>query len=97
MDIMKIMKQAQQFKKMQKEIESMVIEEERNGAKITLTGNGTVKNFSISEELYKKGREATEKAVKETVSACYKKQVEIYKNKAAEMMGGMNLPDMFGK
>lgn len=96
MDIMKLMKQAQKLKKMQSEISNCTVEDEIGGAKLILSGSGKVKNFSISNELYEKGKNEIEKAAAEVIGSCFKKQVDLYKDKAKDAMGGMNLPDILG-
>lgn len=94
MDMMKLMKQAQKLKKVQKEIEKTVVTEALDGASLSITGGGTVKNFAISEELYAAGREGLEKSITKLIAATLKKQQEMMKEKGKEAMGGMGLPDM---
>ena len=94
MDIMKIMKQAQQLKKIQKEIEKTVITESLDGASLSINGAGAVKDLEISEELYASGRGEVEKSLSRLISATLKKQQDMQKDKAKAAMGGMGLPDM---
>jgi len=96
MDIMKLMKQAQKLKKVQKEISNAIITEETDGVKVSITGAGVVKSFVISRELYDRGKDQVEIAAARAMAACLKKQQDIQKEKAQEAMGGMNLPRMFG-
>jgi DNA-binding protein YbaB len=96
MDIMKLMKQAKNIKKMQSDIAKMTVEAEEEGAKLVLTGNGTVKSFEISESLYQKGREHIERAATTAIDTCLKKQMELYKQKAKDAMGGLDLSGFTG-
>ncbi len=95
--MMKMMKQAQKMKKMQKEIARTVVTEDSGGVVVAVTGDGKVKNLAITEELYQQGRVAVEKAVSKTVEKCLKKQQDVQKEKAKEAMGGMSgLSDLLG-
>ncbi len=92
MDIMKLMKQAKNLKKIHGEISKCSVEDEVAGAKLVLSGSGKVRNFEITDELYNKGKEAVENSTAKVIDSCIKKQVELYKDKAKEAMGG-NIPD----
>ncbi|GEM_PF-2600400 len=97
MDVMKLMKQAGKLKKAQKKIAKQVIEEEVDGAVLRISGDGKVKNFEISQELYDKGKKNIEKATLIAVKSCLKKQQDIQKNMAKEAMGGSGgLSSMLG-
>ena len=96
MDIMKLMKQAQKFKKAQKEIAKIVVTDGVDGASLSITGEGAVRSLTISEELYAGGRENLEKTLAKAVGICLKKQQELQKEKAKELMGGMGIQDMLG-
>jgi len=92
MDIKKLMKQAKDLKKLQKEISKTVIESEVNGAKVSISGTGEVKSFIMSKELYNKGKEEIEKAVIRAISSCLKKQLDSQKEIAEQALKGINLP-----
>ncbi len=96
MDLMKLMKQANNLKKMQGEISKTIVTDEINGAKLVLSGKGEVKNFEISQELYDKGKDEVNKAAKSVIESCLKKQMDLYKSKAKDAMGGMDLSGMMG-
>ncbi len=91
-DIKRLMKQAKNLKKLQKEISKTVIESEVNGAKLSISGNGDVRNFSISHELYDKGKNEVEKAVIRVISSCLKKQLDSQKEIAKQPSKGINFP-----
>ena len=94
MDIMKLMKQAQKFKKIQKEISKTVIEHNADGSALSITGAGELKNFQISSRLFDKGKDEIEKAVTTIIITCLKKQQDLQKEKVKEIMGGLKLPDI---
>ena len=96
MDIMKLMKQAQNLKKMQKEVSKSIIQEEVNGAKLVITGSGDVKSFEISQELYSQGPEQISQAAAKVIDTCFKKQMDLYKSMAKDAMGGMDLSGFMG-
>jgi DNA-binding protein YbaB len=95
MDIMKLMKQAKNLKKMQDEITKCEVEDDVEGACLVLSGSGDVKSFKISQELYDKGREAVEAATKKVIASCFKKQIDLYRQKAKDAMGGVDVMGMF--
>lgn len=92
MDIKKLMKQAKDLKKLQKEISNTILESEVNGAKLSISGTGEVKNLTISEQLYNKGKAEIEKAVIRVINSCLKKQIDLQKEKAKQALKGINLP-----
>ncbi len=94
MGMMDFMKQAGKLKKMQRDIDKTKIDVDTKGISITITGGGKVKKVSMSEELYNSGRRSVEKEINEAVTQCFKKQQDVQKTKAKEVMGGMNLPGM---
>ena len=94
MDIMKLMKQAQKFKKIQKEISKTVIEHNADGTALSITGGGELKNFQISSILFDKGKDEIEKAVAAAIITVLKKQQDLQKEKVKEIMGGLKLPDI---
>lgn len=94
MDIMKLMKQANKLKKVQKEISQAVVTGESPGVTISVSGAGEVKKFEISQTLYDKGKDELEKAVADAIGTCLKKQQEVQKEKAKEALGGINIPGM---
>ncbi|MFW6134609.1 MAG: YbaB/EbfC family nucleoid-associated protein [Elusimicrobiota bacterium] len=96
MDIMKLMKQAKKLKKVQKEINKKKIEEQVNGAKLSITGGGKLNSLEISDDLWAKGKSEVENAVSRAIEACMSKQQDLQKKMAKDAMGGMKLPDMFG-
>lgn len=96
MNLFNLMKHAKDLKKIQNEISATIIEDEIDGAKLTLNGKGEVKNFEITQDRYDKGKEETQKAIAKVIESCYKKQVNLYKEKATKMLGGINLSDMLG-
>ena len=95
MDIMKLMKQAQKLKKVQKEISKTVIEHNADGVALSITGAGELKNFQISDELFDKGKGEVEKTVAVVISSVLKKQQDLQKEKVKEVVGGLKLPDIF--
>lgn len=92
MDIMKLMKQAKNLKKLQKEISNTVLESEVNGAKLSISGDGQVKNLKISEELFNRGKEEVEKTIIRVINSCLKKQLDSQKEIAKQALKGINLP-----
>lgn len=91
MDIMKLMKQSKNIKKLQNEISNAEVSEEINGAKLILSGKGNVKDFEISEELFLKGRTEVEKTIEDVIVSCLKKQLDLYKSKVKDVMGGIDI------
>ena len=96
MDIMKLMKQASKLKKIQKEIAHIIVQDELDGVKLTISGDGDVKNFEISDGVFEKGKAEVEKIVTKIIKSCLKKQQDVQKEKAKEALGGMNIPGMPG-
>jgi DNA-binding protein YbaB len=96
MDIMKLMKQAKNIKKMQGDIAKTTVEAEADGASVVLSGQGVVKSFTLSDELYEKGRSAVETATMKAFDECLKKQMDLYKEKAKAAMGGLDLSGLTG-
>lgn len=96
MDIMKLMNQAKNLKKMQTEISKCTIEDEVDGTKLILSGSGEVKNFEVTQELFDKGKEQIEKATARVINSCLKKQMDLYKQKAKDAMGGLDLSGIMG-
>lgn len=96
MDIMKLMKQAQNLKKMQGELAKCTIDDEVDGVKLTLSGSSEVKKFEITQELYNSGKEAVEKATARVINSSLKKLMDLYKKKAKDAMGGIDLSGMMG-
>ena len=96
MDIMKLMKQAKELKKMQGDIAKTTVEAEVDGASVVLSGKGTVMNFAISEDLYEKGKSSVETATAKAFDECLKKQMDLYKEKAKAAMGGLDLSGLTG-
>lgn len=96
MDIMKMIKQANNLKKMQKDIAKCSVSDNIDGANMTLGGTGEVKSIEIEQQLYDKGKNAVEDAVKKVVNSCIKKQMDLYKQKAKDAMGGVDLTGMLG-
>ncbi|MFH1415635.1 MAG: YbaB/EbfC family nucleoid-associated protein [Elusimicrobiota bacterium] len=94
--MMKLMKQAKNLKNIQKEIAKTTVEDEINGARLTITGDGSVKSFEISEELYQGGREKINSATAAVINSCFKKQMNLFKEKAKNAMGGLDLSGLMG-
>lgn len=94
MDMFKMMKQLKNLKSLQKDIESTTISESCDGIEIEITGSGNVKNLSISEDAYNKGKISLEKALQNAVSLCSKKLQDLQKEKAKEALGGINIPGL---
>jgi len=95
MDIKKLMKQAKDLKKLQKEISNTILESEVNGAKLSISGTGEVKSFIMSKELYNKGKEEIEKAIFKVITSCLRKQLDLQKEKAKQALKGINLPKIW--
>ncbi|MFC2061034.1 YbaB/EbfC family nucleoid-associated protein [Elusimicrobiota bacterium] len=96
MDIMKMMKQAQKLKKLQKEMEKKTVSDEISGASLSLNGAGSVKEFKISQELVNSGKDNIETAVKNVIDSCLKKHLDLQKDMAKDAMGGMDLSKFLG-
>ncbi|MBN2407878.1 MAG: YbaB/EbfC family nucleoid-associated protein [Elusimicrobia bacterium] len=94
MDIMKLMKQAQKLKKLQKEISNLEITADSQGARLVISGAGQVKKFEITQELYDSGREKLQSSIAGLVESCLKKQQDLQKEKAKEAMSGLNIPGL---
>jgi len=87
MDIKQLMKQASAIKKIQKEIKNSTVSEESGGVRLSITGDGRVKEFKIVSETA--DLKELEKAIREVIESCLKKQNQIQQQKAKEAMGGL--------
>ncbi len=89
MDIKQLMKQASAIKKIQKEIKNSLVSDESGGVKLSITGDGKVKEFKIPQETFTADRKELETSIKSVIESCLKKQNQIQQQKAKEAMGGM--------
>lgn len=98
MDLQNMLKQAQKLQKDMEDAQNRLETEEEkvsiDGCECSITGSTELKSLKISEDLYKKGAAAIEKAalnaLKEAISKSKKKHEEAMK----KITSGLELPDL---
>ncbi len=80
-----------QAKKLQKELETEVVESEKSGIKITINGNQEIKKIEIIDQNLLNNKEKLENSIKDSINESIKK-VQMVMAKKMQTMGGLNLP-----
>lgn len=82
-----------QAKKLQKELETEVIESEKSGIKVTINGNQEIQKIEIIDQNLLTNKEKLENNTKDAINDAIKK-IQMVMAKKMQSMSGFNLPGL---
>lgn len=82
-----------QAKKLQKELETEIIESEKAGIKVTINGNQEIQKIEIIDQNLLTNKEKLENNTKEAINDAIKK-IQMVMAKKMQSMSGFNLPGL---
>ncbi len=79
----------------EKSLKEKMIDVDDSGVKIRINAKAELQSIELSDELFRKGKNAVEKQLISSIKKAQQKSHELMTDEAKKLAGGLNIPGLF--